>query len=440
MKCIICETHDQWENVDAYRRIPKQMHLCRSCGFVSYPKRYEKKDELVSYYKTEYRKPPTVNNFYTGKRKLHYHSFFLKDLIDDWQKAGKTDPVVCDVGAAFGMFLNFWKVIRRPDSDAPVFPQAKLYGSELTTSFKRVAYHEYGIKLSDEIDETIDYDLITSYKSGEHIFDFDAELKKYRQCLEKKQGYLYISVPTWFRIAHNFGVGNSFDIEYYYHPDHVNTWTEAQFRYLLGRCGFEIIKEDHYIYDSTYLCKLATEKKDPQLIDGSLAFARAALQAIFKADRLALDGDFAAAVKTWPNFPAAWRGFYEHNRATLHKEGFAVIKETIIDRFQEIDAHNAEFDLISADLHMRYQRWDEAIVILKAAAARKPNCSRILTMLADCFRAQALAAAKTLDKDTFIAKTDTARQISRRIAEIDPSLEAQALTWIYNDHAQIPIP
>jgi tetratricopeptide (TPR) repeat protein len=439
MKCLICES-DNWVNVDKYRNVKKDMHMCKNCGFVSYPERYKKQDEMKEYYKNSYREPPTVNNLYTGMRKLHYHAKFLDPTIKKWASENKKDPVICDVGAAYGLFLNWWRVLKKENEAMPIFPDIKLYGVELTRSFKRNAYHEFGLELTDEFDESIDYDLITSYKVAEHIFDFDKHLLKYRKALKAKNGLLYISIPTWFRIMHNFGVGNNFDIEYYYHPDHVNVWTEAQFRYLLKKSGFEIIQEDHVIYDSTYLCKLADPVKDDSLLDGSLETIKKSLEAIKLAEQYQAKGDFQKAVETYPNFPQGWQGFYEKNRAAYDKKGWDAIQTDILDKLPKIDPYNMGFKMMAADLNMRYARWNEAIAILEESSKLKPNCANILRNLAQCYRCLAKDHAENMEQRKSFECLDTARKICRHIGQIDMSAFAEATNWTYNDNSKIPTP
>jgi tetratricopeptide (TPR) repeat protein len=435
---MICGS-DRWVNVDKYRAIKKDMHMCQDCGFVSYPERYKKQDEMKEYYKNSYRNPPNINNLFTGTRKLHYHAKFLgPTVIKKWTEEKKTDPVICDIGAAYGLFLNWWSTLN--NANGPLFPDVKLYGTELTKSYKLNAYHEFGLNLSDEFDTSIDYDLITSYKSAEHIFDFDKHLLQYREALKAKNGLLYISVPTWFRIMHNFGVGNNFDIEYYYHPDHVNVWTEAQFRYLLGKCGFKVIQEDHIIYDSTYLCELCEPFEDESLIFSSIDYARQSLESIKKADQLFANGDFKGAIDTYPNFPGGWKSYYEKNRALFDKKGFESIEKEIIEKLPKIDEYNIEFKYFSADLYMRYQKWEKALEVLQSAAASKPGCPNLLMNIAHCYRALSKEHAIAGNQEKSWQFLADARKITRHLKDVDPSAFAEAVNWIYNDNSKLPAP
>jgi len=250
MTCVICD-HDEWMDVDHLRDLEKKdnkkigMAICKSCGFISYPSKYKSKEEILAYYRKNYRSgPPTFNNFVTGTRKLHYHSFFLKEVFQLWNDNKKEAPVIGEVGAALGMVLNMYREI---------FPKAEVHGTELTVSYRNVAFHEYGIRLGDELPQDKKYDLLMTYKVAEHQMDIDKELFNYRDLL-KDDGYLYISVPTWFEVLENFGLGG-FDLGYYYHPDHINAWSKKLFESLLKKTGFQIIKYDNYMYGDTYLCK-----------------------------------------------------------------------------------------------------------------------------------------------------------------------------------------
>jgi len=107
MNCIICGSND-WENVDQYRLKPEEMNICKKCGFVTYPFKWKSKEHLLEYYRKDYRNPPSASNFHSGLRKVHYHNAFLTEkLFQNWKKSGLENPVVCEVGAAFAMFLKF---------------------------------------------------------------------------------------------------------------------------------------------------------------------------------------------------------------------------------------------------------------------------------------------------------------------------------------------
>lgn len=82
---------------------------------------------------------------FAGERKNCFHHKFLLDLFNKWKAEGKESPRICEIGAAYGFTLQW---IRQ------IFPKAEISGTELTTSFRRNAYHEFGIKLDEDIDTT----------------------------------------------------------------------------------------------------------------------------------------------------------------------------------------------------------------------------------------------------------------------------------------------
>lgn len=436
MKCVICK-QSSWEKVDQYRIKPQGMSLCTSCGFISYPEKYKTKEQVIEYYRKEYRgTPPKINNLFTGQTKLHYHEHFLRDLVQTWIVAGKQDPVICDTGAAYGLFLAWWRNVKNKDG-APAFPKAELLGTELTTSFRRVAYHEYGLSLSEEFDTSKKYDFISSYKVAEHIYGIDEELVRYRDAL-KEDGILYISVPTWFDRAHNFGM-QGFDIEYYYHPDHCNVWTRGHFEKLLTETGFQILKADHDVYDSTYLCIVAAEGRDiiAPIAAPTVDWVRKALQRIYQANELCNKRQYEQAVEVWPNFPIARRAAYENRRAEWHKRGFEGIREGVIKPWLAIDPFSAEALLFSADLALRYKQFNEAEEYCKRGIVNQPPREMFFTMLANIYRTAAKEAPTIEKKYQYLAD---ARECAKMIKTHFLAGFQNAVTWIYNDHAQLPMP
>lgn len=434
LNCPICHKNE-WENVDRYRIKAQGMNLCHGCGFVSYPEKYKDKAAVREYYRKEYRPAPNINNLYTGQRKLHYHGAFLQELISKWAGEGKTAPVITDVGAAMGMFAAWWKNGPRLPSGAPAFPDADINGVELTTSFRRVAYHEFGVKLTEDLDTTKQYDLISSYKVLEHIFDPDKELELYRNQL-KPDGYLYISVPVWFEKLSNFGVGG-WDIEYYYHPDHVNAWSRAHFEYILRRAGFKIIKEDHDTYDSTYLCSIGEETK-PALPLPAYDMIGNHLAKIHAADEALRRKNWDLAVELWPRFPVARRARYEFSRADAHKAGgYDWIKRHHIDPWLQIDPGCIDGLTFAADVALRYDQFDDCLGYLKQCLQIHTNSESHLSMLGNVYRAM---AQKAPNEEKKIELFGQALGISRAIRNNSLQSMPQAVTWAYNDASMIPIP
>jgi 2-polyprenyl-3-methyl-5-hydroxy-6-metoxy-1,4-benzoquinol methylase len=425
VRCPICTEVGQWKSVDQYRYKPSGMSLCTSCGFVSYPETLSKTARLKDFYREEYRDAPSVNNLYTGERKLHYHGEFLHTLFEQWEKDGIKEPAVCEIGAAFGMWLDWMK---------KAIPGAKLFGTELTTSMVRNAFHLYGLRLTDDIDESVQYDLIASYKVAEHQPNIDHELKKYAKLL-KPGGRLYISVPTWFGRMSNFGV-EGFSLEYYYHKNHINAWTQKLFEGLLARCGFEVVQENHTFYDDTYLCVVNEEKKSLPMVKEDPAAIEKSLAAIHEAAKAFDCGEYERAVAAWPNFPEAHALNYEMNRQKLHSQGFEWILENIGARALTACPKSVRALLLNADICMRYNQWEKALEFLNQTLDWKPNDGTTLMNVAHCFR----QIAQLTPGPERIRMVKEARNVMKVVSSVSQQTKPEALSWMMQDNARIPTP
>lgn len=427
MKCIICYK-DDWENVDRFQLKENGLSICKGCGFVSYPEKYKKKEEVIEYYRKEYRNPPNAGNLFSGERKLNYHGLFLGRIFKEWKERKLLNPVVFDCGAAYGMFLHFVKMS---------VPGAELNGSELTTSFKRNAFHEFGIELVDDIDQSKKYDLISSYKVAEHQFDFDKELDIYHKCL-KDDGYLYISVPTWFGEFSNFGVGGA-DLNYYYHPAHVNVWTERAFEYLLGRHGFKIELKDNIIYGSTYICKKASEDfKIPLLLDEVKCYpgkVKKAMEQIKKAFFAFNERKLEQAIAAYGNYPIAWESLYEKNKASLDKEGYEKIKEKFCNEMLKACGRTPHTLLLCANIALRYNNFKDSLEYADEVRKIKPTDIACLSVIAHSYKHMAEFEKNEEKKIEFNTK---ARDTFRMMLLYDKENFAQTISWIYKVNADIP--
>lgn len=422
--CPICGK-SQWVNVDEYRLKPGGMMMCETCAFITYPKAVEDDEQLKQFYRKEYRPGPSVQNVFTGQRKLHYHANFLDDLFREWKKAGRK-PDVFEVGAAFGMFLKWVR---------DTLPGSKVSGSELTLSFRRVAYHEYGIRLGEDFDESKKYDLIASYKVLEHIPYPDKELRRYAMAL-KQDGLLYISVPTWFHTMTNFGL-DGFSLDAYYDKNHVNVWTKNLFETLLKKCGLEVIKRDYVYYDSTYLCRRNDElMKDAPTYEAPEKIIEA-LDRIKKAS-LAFDvGDFDEALKQYPAYPEAHIGRYEKNRQAFHQRGFEFIEKNVMEPALKQCPNTHKITFLCADLCMRYDQIDKAMEFLKICNAQKPGDASSLIAVAHCYRALAGKASDPAEAAKFL---EQARDVGRHVHQVSLQHSLDAVTWIFGDEAKMPMP
>ena len=428
MQCPICRSADsKWKNVDTFRAKPEGMAMCEHCGFISYPERYKSKAEIFEYYKKEYRAAPTINNIYTGERKIQYHGHFLGDLFNEWKKQKRKDIVVVDIGSAFGMFLNWVK---------HQLPNAEVLGVELTTSFVRNAWHLFQIKSTPELDTSRRYDVIASYKSLEHILDPDIELKSYIDSL-KEDGVLYVSVPIWFETMRNFGV-HGFDLETYYSPNHINTWTRKHFEGLIKIAGGEIIKENRTMYETAYLIKrgLAAETDRNICLDDPAAVMEN-LRKIFEAGQAFQTGDFGKVLETWPNCPTAWQNYYEMNRKMFHELGFEHIYNEYCQKALAACGEDADIHFMVGDLCARYDHYEKAIEHLNTSNRLRPNMPNVFGLLHNCFRALSKIAK---DEETKVKFYKQARQAAKILGDISSQNKGEAMTWLMYDNAQIPTP
>lgn len=424
VRCICCDTIGQWQNVDEFRYKPSQMHMCRTCGFITYPDVIMNGEKLKEHYKEEYRPAPGVNNLFSSERKLHYHVQFLDDLFKEWDQKQKKNPNILEIGAAIGLFLNFAR---------GRYPKGSVYGTELTKSFVRCAFWIYKLKLEPDADWTKKYDLIMSYKVAEHQPDIDVQLRKYREALTK-DGRLYISVPTWFKTLSNFG-SQGFSLEYYYDKNHVNVWSRNLFERLLMRSGFTIVKENHSMYDDSYLCKVETPAEVPALDDPAKRLEE--LKKIFEAAKAFDEGKYSQAIGAWNNFPEAHSHFYEMNRAKAHQEGWDHILKNHIERALEACPDNPNITLFAGDIHMRYDKWDEAIQLFDKTLQLRPYDVQALMAIGNCLRARSKAAP---NPHAQIKLRHDAMNLTRVVEKNSLQSRYDAINWAMSDAAEIPTP
>lgn len=295
--CPICK-ETEWHELDYMRNQkywyekdmreedePVGFKACKNCGFVTYD--YIEDLRLQEFYD---RQRPSMSplNIVTCNRKNEYHFHFLKDELS----LLKPDANILDVGCAQGSFLNALKE----------YGFKNLYGTEYSKAFASFGKNEYGLNITDEIDETKKYDFISYYHVLEHIQNPDKELRIVSNVLNDN-GLLYISVPDYMDMLEEKGGSTTNDFENYYHLNHVNCFTFKSFRNLLNVSGFEIIKEDTYLYGYTVLCKKAEKKpieKENYLEKTSI------LEMQKKAIDLLLDKKYEDAYKLYPKYPDAY--------------------------------------------------------------------------------------------------------------------------------------
>jgi len=257
----------------------------------------------------------------------------------------------------------------------------------------------------------------------------------------KPHGLLYISVPIWFAKMGNFGL-DGWDLEYYYDPSHINVWTEKLFVTLLNKCGLEIIKTDHWMYDSTYLCK-----RNDELMSLKPEFEQALnikqiMQAIKEASLAYDQHDFETAINKFPNFPVAWVNYYEKSRAQAHQGGqgkdpLEHVKDKFIGPALKSCPYSLEILRMVADIHMRYEDFEGAVKVCQRALDARPNHASFLMTLAHCFREIGLRAKDPADKVRMLTES---RDCANYLKDVDLSMRNEAVSWVYRDNSEIPTP
>lgn len=423
MACPSCG-EKKWKNQDEHRIKPVGMCMCENCAMVSYPSKWRTEEEIKKHYRTSYRNPPNHNNVFAGERKNHFHLKFLEETFMKWRQDGKTKPKILEIGSAFGMTLNWIK---------KVFPEAEVYGTELTTSFRRNAYHEFGLKLTEDMDESIKYDLIISYKVLEHQLDPALQLARYQKCLEW-DGLLYISVPTWFGPLNNFGL-NGFDLEYYYDPNHINVWTKKTFENIVERSGFVKVKEDHVMYSNTYMYKpnedmkkTPLHKEDPKHIEHILKTIKAAFLAC-------TENNFKKALEIYPNYPQAHASLAEMSRKELASHGWDYFKTTYLDKAEAECPESVECVIMGADFAMRAGKFQLAIKYCERALKMKPENPGSLHQLAMCFRELGI---RSTDGRERVHNFQQAQEVCQHMRMVSSQHFKEATDLLYFFNSKIP--
>ncbi len=445
--CIVCGG-EKFKSMDHLRLKPCGMVLCESCGMVMI-NRFKDKSEMDEHYKTDsYRKPPSIANYYTGNLKLKYHMTFLNEYFKEFKKKG-IKPAICDVGAAHGMFLNWIKssifppapkitekegvksIWKDPKTGKMLFEdQCTVDGTELTDSFVKNAYWEYGVKLTQEIDKSKKYDMICAYKVLEHIPDVNEKLKDYHDCL-KDDGYFYVSNPTWFKRLYNFGSSESTTFDTHFHPDHINAWSENHSQNILKKAGFKIVKENYTLYDSTYMCVKTDEKQeliyeDPKDIEEKIIKIKKAIECLAKRKP-------DEALKIWPDYPEAWIYHYEFNRKEIHEKGGAsAVLEYVEDALKKTSEY-PEMYMFAGELCKRYELFDKAAEYFQKALDLRPESAVMIKNTAMLYN-------DLFHKTNDINYLFKAKEAWHHLRMNFPNFLPEAMNWIYSINSTLDIP
>jgi SAM-dependent methyltransferase len=285
--------HEYWFNKDWLFDEPVGFKVCKDCGFVTYD--YRDLKELAEHYEQE-RPVMSHANIITCNRKNVYHSEFLQDVVKD-------DMKCLDVGCAQGSYLN---LLNKKFG----VPKENLFGTEWSSSFGAFAKYEYGVNIEKEIEDfgDIKYDLISYYHVLEHIQYPQKELEKIKKYLAK-DGYLYISVPTFFKDLEEPSGGSTMDFENLYHLNHVNVFSDVSFENMLKNAGLRVVKTNKVHYGYAVLCQVDKSikpdivKEEYKVIYELLKKQRQAIDCV--SSILPKERNIDKALELYPKFPEA---------------------------------------------------------------------------------------------------------------------------------------
>lgn len=242
----------------------------------------------------------------------------------------------------------------------------------------------------------------------------------------------------------NFGAAG-FDLEYYYDPNHINVWGQKHFQYLLAKAGLKIVKQDHVIYDSTFLCV-----RDDSQIEASKAMldeitkdqsqykdTMKKLELVHKAFLHFIDGKFDEAIKTFPDYPNAHVNFVEMNRKGLYEKGWEFLKTNIIENAIKCCPNSAEIMIMATDIAMRAKQWKEAIGYCEKSLAMKPENPSSLNQMIQIMREMALEAKNNREKMHYF---NEGRKIAAHMRAVSAQHFRESTDMIYLFNAQIPTP
>jgi tetratricopeptide (TPR) repeat protein len=227
-----------------------------------------------------------------------------------------------------------------------------------------------------------------------------------------------------------------FDLEYYYDPNHVNVWTKKHFRTLLDKVGLEVVKEDHIIYGSTFLCKrndslMTKERKleDPTKIKD---WACKLKQAFVSFN----ESKYKDAIDLWPDFPTAWVNYVEHNRKELAEIGWPEFKLKYIDAALRACPDNVDIMTMATDYAMRAKQWKEAVNLCEEALSMKPENPVCLNQLCNIMRELALSSGDPKEKIHFF---NQARNVAKHLRAVSAQHFNEASDLIFAFAAELPL-
>ena len=419
--CPICK-ESNWHDLDYMRDQkfwyvndwlledePVKFKICKECGFVTYD--YRDMERLTKHYDEE-RQVMSDKNIVTCNRKNIYHDKFLMELF---KSAPLHEKKILDVGCAQGSFLDYI-------ADRYICTHGNLYGTEWSKAFRDWGKYEYGLNITKDIDESVTYDFISYYHVLEHTQNPDEVLKKAREILSD-DGLLYISVPVWFDLLDEPSGSSVGSFETYYHLNHIDVFSKQSFQNLLKTQGFEIIKENDFIYGYTVLCKKCEPSTD--IVKEKYQDIVKILETQKEAIKLCKSGKLDEAIELYPKYPDAYI------QKSLTKD---VMKEfqlqyDVIKKGLEQCPRNTKLKVRMAQLHFQ---WDENNAKKKGFYSNNIRTAEKMfeELIEEKGGSEDLYYLLSIINAKFKKDYDTAVKIMRKVYEINPARWADCQKYI----------
>lgn len=234
LECLVCESKEL-NPLPNYEI--KGLIKCQKCGFI-YMEQIPSIEDLDSHYKTysysdhQYLSPLTIESY--------------NILLNEFEKYRNTNKLL-DVGCGRGYFLKEakkrgWEV----------------FGTEYSEKAVEICTNE-GInmkigKLSPNLFEIGDFDIITSFEVLEHINNPNEELRNINALL-RNGGLFYCTTPN-FNSLLRYYLKSDYNIITY--PEHLSYYVKSTLNKMLTQNGFKNIK---FLSTGISITRLKTSKK-----------------------------------------------------------------------------------------------------------------------------------------------------------------------------------
>lgn len=205
--------------------------LCRDCGtlFVNPRPSFE---VLDNFYTQSSSTKFWVDEFFKPIAEVRRIKMFRPRAEYTAQKfGGKSQWIIGDIGAGFGLFL---------EELSKIWPLAELVAIEPSKEMSKICINKGFEVVPCAVERMIGwdkkFDLLTSFELFEHIYNPAAFLKKVRELLRSDGIFLFTTLN-----------GEGFDIQVLRHqsksvfpPHHLNFFNPQSVTILLERCGFVV--------------------------------------------------------------------------------------------------------------------------------------------------------------------------------------------------------